>query len=148
MTGVCSTGKIEMVKTLGADQIIDYTKEDFTLNGQTYDVIFDTVGSSSFSRCRNSLNSGGIYLTTVPTLEMIPHLINPFKKVGKSIGFAATALQSAKKKIIDLEFINQAIEEGSYLPVIDRTYPLEELARAHIYVEEGHKTGDVVITIA
>ena len=127
--------------------MIDYTREDFTQNGQTYDIIFDTVGSSSFSRSKSSLEPGGLYLTTIPTLEMIPHLLNPFRNTGRTIRFAATALRSKKKQLIDLAIINQIIEEGKYLPVIDRVFSLEEIAQAHRYVADGHKTGDVVISI-
>jgi NADPH:quinone reductase-like Zn-dependent oxidoreductase len=147
VTGVCSTKKIDLVKSLGADQVIDYTAEEFTENGQIYDIIFDTVGSSSFSRSKGSLNPQGIYLTTVPTLEVVPHLLNPFSGSGRSVKFAATALRSTKKQLVDLEIINRIIEEGNYLPVIDRVFPLEEIVQAHHYVAEGHKTGDVVITI-
>lgn len=147
VTGVCSPGKIDLIKSLGADHLIDYTREDFTENGQTYDIVFDTVGSSSFSRSKGSLNPRGLYLTTMPTLEVIPHLLNPFSNSGRSAKFAATALRSKKKQLVDLAIINQIIEEGKYLPVIDKVYPLEEIIQAHIYVKEGHKTGDVVITI-
>jgi NADPH:quinone reductase-like Zn-dependent oxidoreductase len=147
ITGVCSTKKIDLIQSLGADKVIDYTQEDFTQNGETYDIIFDTVGSSSFSRCKSSLNPRGLYLTTVPTLEMIPHMLNPFSSSGRSIKFAATALRSTTKQLVDLAIINQIIEEGRYLPVIDKVYPLEEIVQAHKYVKAGHKTGDVVITI-
>jgi len=147
LTGVCSSGKIDLVKSLGADQTVDYTREDFTQNGLSYDVIFDTVGSTSFQSCQGSLNPRGVYLTTVPTLEIIPHLLNPFKNRTKTVKFAATALRPTKKKLIDLAYINKVIQEGKYLPVIDRVYPLEDIIKAHIYVEEGHKTGDVVITL-
>ena len=148
VTGVCSSGKIDLIKSLGSDQVIDYTQENFTQNGLSYDVIFDTVGSSSYSRCKRSLKPRGVYLTTVPTLEVIPHLLNPSRKFGRSVKFAATALRPTKKKLIDLAIINQVIDEGKYLPVIDRVFPLEDIVKAHHYVQEGHKTGDVVITTA
>ncbi len=147
VTGVCSSKKIDLIQSLGADKVIDYTQEDFTQNGETYDIIFDTVGSSSFSRCKSSLNPRGLYLTTVPTLEMIPHMLNPFSSSGRSIKFAATALRSTSKQLVDLAIINQIIEEGKYIPVIDKVFPLEEIPQAHKYVKEGHKIGDVVITI-
>jgi NADPH:quinone reductase-like Zn-dependent oxidoreductase len=147
VTGVCSTRKIDLVRSLGADEVIDYTQEDFTKNGQSYNVIFDNIGSSSFSRCKSLLEPRGVYLTTVPTLEVLPHFLNPFRNSGKSVRFAATALQKTPKKIRDLNFINQVIEEGKYLPVIDCEYPLEEIIEAYNYVKAGHKTGDVVITI-
>jgi len=147
VTGVCSAGKIELIRSLGADEVIDYSQDDFTQNGQIYDVIFDTVGSSSFSRCKGSLKPKGVYLTTVPTLEALPHLLNPFKDQTRSAKFAATALRPTKKKLIDLAIINRIIEEGKYLPVIDEVFHLEEIVQAHHHVEEGHKTGDVVISL-
>jgi len=122
VTGICSSVKIDLVLSLGADKVIDYTQEDFTHNGQTYDVIFDTVGSSSFSRSKKSLKSRGVYMTTVPTLEVLPHLLNPFKNLTKSARFAATALRATNKKLIDLAIINRIIEEGKYLPVIDKVF--------------------------
>ncbi len=147
VTGICSSGKIDLVKTLGADQVIDYKKEDFTRNGEQYHVIFDNVGSSSYLRAKSSLKSCGFYLTTVPSPETLIHYLNPFRKTGKSVSFAATALQSAKRKIQDLEYINHLIEAGKYTPVIDRQYPLEEIVQAYHYVKSGHKIGDVVLTI-
>lgn len=147
VTGICSSAKIDLVQSLGADKVIDYTQENFTHNGQTYHVIFDTVGSSSFSRSKKSLKPKGVYLTTVPALEVLPHFLNPFKNQTKSARFAATALRATKKKLIDLAIINRIIEEGKYLPVIDKVFALEEIVQAHHHVEEGHKTGDVVITI-
>jgi len=122
VTGICSTTKIDLVQSLGADKVIDYTREDFSKNGQTYDIIFDTVGSSSFSHSQKSLKPRGVYLKTVPTLELIPHLLNPFKSRSKTVKFAATALRATKKKLIDLAIINRIIEEGKYLPVIDKVF--------------------------
>lgn len=147
VTAVCSTLKIGLIQSLGADQVIDYTKENFTQTGNSYNVIFDNVGSSSFDRCKALLKPRGIYLTTIPTLEVLLHLLNPFRNAGKSVRFAATALQKPGKKISDLNFINQLIEEGRYQPVIDRSYPLEEIVQAYEYVKAGHKTGDVILLI-
>jgi len=147
VTGVCSRANLELVKSLGASEVIDYTKEDFTNSGKAYDVIFDAVAKRSFAACRGSLEPGGVYLTTTPTLEVIPFLLWPFKTKSKRAKFAATALRSANKKAEDLGFLKQIIEEGKYRAVIDRQYPLEEIVEAHRYVEEGHKKGDVVIVI-
>jgi NADPH:quinone reductase-like Zn-dependent oxidoreductase len=147
VTGVCSTRNLELVKSLGADKVIDYTVEDFTQSGQTYDIIFDAVGKSSFSLCNRSLMQGGIYLTTVPGLEVLVKKIWPLKRGSKKADFAATGLRSARKKVKDLLFLKELIEAGKINAVIDRRYPLEQMAEAHRYVEKGHKAGNVVITV-
>jgi NADPH:quinone reductase-like Zn-dependent oxidoreductase len=147
VTGVCSTTNLEWVKSLGADQVIDYTQEDFTNNGMTYDIIFDTVGKCSFSKCKDSLTDEGIFLTTVPTPMGILNAILPTKRDGKKVKFTAAGLRSASEKIKDLVFLTELIEAGKIKPVIDRCYPLEQIAEAHRYVEQGHKKGNVVITL-
>jgi NADPH:quinone reductase-like Zn-dependent oxidoreductase len=142
VTGVCSTTKLELVKSMGADKVIDYTKEDFTKHGETYDIIFDTVGKSPFSGSKRSLKKEGIYLFTtfgLPRLFQILWL----------------NLTSSKKAIIgllketteDLIFLRELIEAGKLKAVIDRRYPLEQAAEAHRYVEKGQKMGNVVITV-
>ncbi|MDH5637073.1 MAG: NAD(P)-dependent alcohol dehydrogenase, partial [Nitrospinota bacterium] len=142
VTGVCGPTNIDMVKSLGADKVIDYTKEDFTQNGQTYDIIFDTVGKTTFSQCANSLKEHGYYLHTVMVLAEIVGLwysITTGKKVvGGTFG----------KKIEDLIFLKGLIEAGKIKSVIDRLYPLERIAEAHEYADKGHKRGNVVITVA
>jgi len=144
VTGVCSTTNIDMVKSLGAEKVIDYTKEDFTLSGETYDIIFDTVGKVPFSHCRNALKDNGIYLTTVPNLTILTHML---KRSGKRAKFMAAGLRSPSVKADDLLYIKEQIETGNLISVIDRCYPLEELADAHRYVALGHKKGNVVITV-
>ena len=146
VTGVCSTSNLELVKSLGADQVIDYTKEDFAENGQTYDIIYDTVGKISFAKCKDSLTDEGIYLTTVPTPGIMFRTLWPAKS-GKRVKFLAAGLRPAHKKIIDLAFLTELIEAGKIKAVIDRTYPLEEMAEAHRYVEKGHKKGNIVIVV-
>jgi NADPH:quinone reductase-like Zn-dependent oxidoreductase len=148
VTGVCSTSNLELVKSLGADKVIDYTKEDFTQTGQTYDIIFDAVGKSSFSRCKGSLTQGGVYLTTVPTLEIIPSLFVSSKSRRKKVRFGAMGIKKAAEKVKDLLFLKEIIETGAVKAAIDRTYPLEQIAEAHRYVEQGHKKGNVVIIVA
>ena len=141
ITGVCSTGNLELVKSLGAHKVIDYTKEDFSQNGETYDVIFDTVGKSSFSRSKRSLKKKGFYLLANPGLS-------------QTVRGLWTSMTSDKKVIIalasyrteDLIFLKELIEAGKIKSVIDRRYSLEEIPEAHKYVEKGHKTGSVVIT--
>ena len=147
VTGVCSTTNLEWVKSLGADQVIDYTREDFIKNGKTYDIIFDTVGKRSFSECKGSLTAEGIYLATVPTPVIMLQALWPAKSGGKKAKFVAAGLRSAREKIKDLVFLTELIEAGKIKAVIDRCYPLEQMAEAHRYVEKGHKKGNVVITV-
>ena len=147
VTGVCSTTNLDLVKSLGADHVIDYTEEDFTQSGQTYDIIFDAVGKSSFLRCKDSLKGGGVYLTTVPSPEAILQRLRTSVWGRKKVSFAATGLRRASAKAKDLAFISELIEAGKIKAVIDRRYPLVQMAEAHRYVETGHKKGDVVITI-
>ncbi len=147
VTGVCSTANIEWVKSLGADQVIDYTQEDFTKNGKTYDIIFDTVGKRSFSECKGSLTNGGIYLTTIPMPVIMLQVLWTSVAGGKKAKFAATGLRPTREKAKDLVFLTQLIEAGKLRAVIDRSYPLEKIVDAHRYVEKGHKKGNVVITV-
>ena len=147
VTAVCSTANIELVKSLGAYKVIDYTKEDFTRNGQTYDIIFDAVGKSSFSRCKNSLTQKGVYVTTVPALDFMLGMLLTSKSAGKKAAFVAPGLRSSSEKAKDLIFLRELIEAGKIRSVIDRRYPLEEIIVAHKYVESGHKKGNVVITL-
>jgi NADPH:quinone reductase-like Zn-dependent oxidoreductase len=147
VTGVCSTANLEWVKALGADQVIDYTKQDFTENGQTYDIIFDTVGKCSYSKARDSLSNTGIYLSTVPNLETMLQALWTSKSDGKKVRFIAAGLRPASQKINDLEFLTGLIEQGGFKPVIDKCFPLEQIAEAHRLVESGHKKGNVVIVM-
>jgi NADPH:quinone reductase-like Zn-dependent oxidoreductase len=147
VTGVCSAANLELVKALGASKVADYTREDFTQTGQTYDIIFDAVGKSSFSRCRNSLTPRGIYLTTVPMPATLLQMLWTLLARGKKAKFTATGLRSARKKKEELVFLTELVEAGEFRAVIDRCYPLEQMAEAHRYVEKGHKKGNVVITV-
>ncbi len=147
VAGVCSTANLEWVKSLGADPVVDYTREDFTENGRSYDIIFDTVGKIPFSACKGSLTDEGIYLTTVPTPAIMLHALWPAKSGGKKARFMAAGLRPSREKIKDLVFLAKLIEAGEIKPVIDRCYPLEQIVEAHRYVATGHKKGNVVITL-
>jgi 2-desacetyl-2-hydroxyethyl bacteriochlorophyllide A dehydrogenase len=142
VSGVCSTTNLEMVKSLGADRVIDYTKEDFTKSGQTYDVIFDAVGKSSFSRCKGSLKEKGVYLVTLPKLAVLLQMLWTSIVGGKKV-----KMEGAPAKVENLLFLKELIEAGHLRTVIDRRYPLEQTAEAFRYVEKGHKKGNVVITV-
>ena len=141
--GVCGTKNIGLLKSLGTDTVIDYTKEDFTKNGPTYDLIFDAVGKRSFSDCKGSLKPEGIYISTLPTLVLLMQMFWTAKVGGKKAMYFDA---SASKE--DLVFLRELIESGELKAVIDRGYPLEQMAEAHRYVDKGHKMGNVVISVA
>ncbi len=147
VTGVCSTTNLELVKSLGADRVIDYTKEDFTRNGRTYDIIFDAVGKNSYSNCKNSLNKNGIFLETDLTPGIIPQMLWTSMAGSKKAIIAFTGLSPVSERSENLVFIKELIEAGKVKPVIDRRYPLEQIAEAQSYVEKGHKKGNVIITL-
>ncbi len=145
VTAVGNTKNVELVRSLGADVVLDYTREDFTKNGETYDVVFDAVGKHSFRRCRHSLKPGGIFLETdlgfmwhVPLLALTTRVI----------GSKRVTLQIPKYTKEDVSHVKELVEAGKYRPVIDRTYPLEQVVEATRYVETGQKTGNVVLTVA
>jgi NADPH:quinone reductase-like Zn-dependent oxidoreductase len=143
VTGVCSTTNLEMVKSLGADKVVDYKKEDFTKSGQTYDVIFDAVGKSSFSRCKSSLKEKGLYLVTVPKLTVLLQM-----QWTSRMGSKKVKMEGAPASLDNLVFLKELAEAGKLRTVIDRRYPLEQIVEAFKYVEKGHKKGHVVITVA
>jgi NADPH:quinone reductase-like Zn-dependent oxidoreductase len=143
VTGVCSTANLDLVKSLGANHIIDYTRQDFAENGETYDIIFDTAGKSSFSRCKDSLKETGLYLATTGGI-LTGYLLTRWTSLagGKKYIFAMSI-----EKTDALIFLKELIEAGKIKPVIDRRYLLEEIVEAHRYVETGRKKGNVVITV-
>jgi 2-desacetyl-2-hydroxyethyl bacteriochlorophyllide A dehydrogenase len=142
VTGVCSTRNVDMVRSIGADHVIDYTQEDFTKSSETYDIIFDVVGKSSFSPSLRSLKKNGLYLLANPGLSQMVRGRWTSIRSGKKV-IAGTA----SEKIEDLLFLKDLIEAGKIKTVIDRHYPLEQTSEAHRYVEKGHKKGNVVITV-
>ncbi len=144
VTAVCNTKNLELVRSLGADRVIDYTQEDFTKNGETYDVIFDAVGKHSFRRCRRSLKPGGIYVSTDP--GFLWHLLI-LALLTRRLGDKRVKMRITKYTKKDILFLKELIEAGNYRPVIDRTYRLEDVVEATRYVETGQKTGNVVLTL-
>lgn len=146
VTGVCGVSNRELVMGLGADKAVDYTKEDFTETGDTYDIIFDAVGKSSFSHCKKALSPGGIYLSTVPTLSLLAQMLLTSKSCRSKAVFTSTGLRKPEEKKEDLIFLKRLIETGKIKPVVDRIYSLERMADAHRYVETGHKKGSVAVT--
>jgi NADPH:quinone reductase-like Zn-dependent oxidoreductase len=145
VTAVCNTKNLELVRSLGADEVVDYTREDFTENGERYDVVFDAVGKHSFRRCRNSLKPGGTYVTTdLGFMWHVPLLALATKRVGDR----RAALGIVKYTKEDVLFLRELLEGGSYRAVIDRRYPLDDIREATRYVETGQKTGNVVLTVA
>jgi len=140
VTAVCDTKNVELVRSLGADEVVDYLREDFTKNGRAYEVILDAVGKHSFFRCRGSLEPGGLFVAT-DGLYNFP-LAFLTSKLGKKVVFAVS--RHSKE---DLLFLKELIEAGKYRAVIDRRYPLEQVVEATRYVETGQKTGNVVLTL-
>ena len=144
VTAVCATTSVELVRSLGADEVVDYLKEDFTKNGETYDVVFDSVGKHSFRRCRSSLERGGIYLET--DLGFMWH-VPPLALLTRWIGDKKVTLPIPRYQKADVLLVKELIEAGKYRAVIDRTYPLDDVVEATRYVETGQKTGNVVLTM-
>jgi NADPH:quinone reductase-like Zn-dependent oxidoreductase len=143
ITAVCGTKNVELVRSLGADRVIDYMKEDFTKNGETYHVIFDAVGKHSFKRCRASLKPGGLYLPTDGAINIVLAVM-PARKGAKRVVFQIPPRIPRQ----DVLFLKELVEAGEYRPVIDRCYPLEDVVEATRYVETQQKTGNVVLTVA
>jgi len=142
VTGVCSTGNLELVKSIGADKVIDYTSQDFTQNRETYDIIVDTAGTAPFSRSKGSLTEGGrllLVLGTLPDMLQAPWVSMTSRKkvIAGPVGGSAE----------DLRFLASLAESGQFKPVIDRCYPFDQIAEAHRYVDTGRKRGNVVITL-
>jgi len=142
ITGVCSTGNAEMVKSLGADKVIDYTKEDFTKSDERYDFVFDVVGKTTFSQCKGILKPKGIYLENMLEIKDMLRMIWTSITGGKKIK-GGVSIESAE----NLNFFIKLYKSGKLKPVIDRIFPMEQTAEAFKYVEQGHKKGNVVIKI-
>jgi NADPH:quinone reductase-like Zn-dependent oxidoreductase len=142
VTGVCSAGNRDLVKSLGAGTAIDYTREDFTRNGETYDIIVDTAGTAPYARCKASLKPGGRLLVVLGTLADM--LQAPWLSLTSGTRvIAGTPAWSVE----DLRFLARLAEAGQFKPVIDRRFPFAQMAEAHRYVDTGRKKGNVVITL-
>ncbi|HWP94211.1 MAG TPA: NAD(P)-dependent alcohol dehydrogenase [Gammaproteobacteria bacterium] len=142
VTGVCSAANAELVRSLGATHVIDYTKEDFTRNGETYDMIVDTAGTAPFSRCRHSLATGGRLLMVLAGLPAMLQMPWAAMSGGKRL-----IVGTAEERVADLVFLAELARTGRYRPVIDRCYPFERIVEAHRYVDTGRKRGSVAITL-
>ena len=145
VTAVCNTKNVELVRSLGADRVIDYTREDYTKHGETYDVVFDAVGKTSFRRCRRLLKRGGLYVET--DLGFMWH-VPPLALLSRWIGDKRVKIGMAKYTKKDILFLKELIEAGKYRAVIDRSYLLEQVVEATRYVETGDKTGNVVLVVS
>ncbi len=147
VTGVCSSSSKKLVKSIGADRVIDYTKEDFTKSGETYDIIFDLVGKTSFSQCKKLLKENGKFLEAGITLGVLPSVLWTSLFSKKKTMIMATGLRPPVERIKDLIFVTELIETGKIIPIIDKIFPLEKIVEAHSYVDTGHKKGNVIISI-
>ncbi len=147
VTGVCSTNNLELVKSLGANKVIDYTKEDFTQMNETYDIIFDLVGKTTFKQCKKSLNQNGRFLEAAITLKIFPSVLRTSMFSKKKAMIMATGLRPPKERTRDLIFLGELIEAGKFKAVIDSSFPFDQIAEAHRYVDNGHKKGNVIITL-
>lgn len=148
VVGVCSTDHLELVRSLGADHVIDYTHEDFTDVRDRYDVIFDAVGKRTFRECRPALTPDGIYLSTVPSLPVLLRARHARStETGRRAGILFTGLHKLSEKSADLTLMGELVESGAIVPVIDRVLPFGEIADAHRRVDGGHKAGNVVVAM-
>ena len=142
VTGVCGTPRLDFVNSLGADKVIDYTKEDFTENGETYDVVFGGLGKTPFSKVKNSLNSNGRYVLTSFKMRQVGQML-----MTKLFGNKKVNLVILSQKSKDLREVKNLIEEGKLKAFLDKRFSFEQMDKAHRYVEEGHKKGHVVIQV-
>lgn len=147
VTGVCSTTNLELVKFLGADHVIDYTKQDFTKTDQIYDIIYDTVGKSTFSSCKRTLTENGIYISPVLGMPLLGDMIYTSLFGKKKVKFSATGTLSVKDLRILFQELKGIIERGKIKTIIDEAFPLENIVEAHTYIDKGHKKGNVIVII-
>jgi NADPH:quinone reductase-like Zn-dependent oxidoreductase len=146
-TAVCGPANVDLVTSLGADQVIDYAKQDFTQLDEAYDVILDAVGKSTFSSCQRVLAPHGLYLTTVPSLGILGSMVRTSLFGDKKARIVFSGLRPTAEKLANLQLINELWRDGAIQPVIDRVFPLEKAADAHRYIDAGHKRGNVVLAM-
>ena len=147
VTGVCSERNGGLVKSLGAHYVIDYNREDFTKSGKTYDIIYDTIGKSSFSKSKSALKENGSYISPVLKFSLLIQMITTAIFGKKKAKFAASGLKSDGELKILLEQLVHIFRAGKLKTIIDRQFPLEKAAQAHQYIAKGHKKGNVVLAI-
>ena len=145
VTGVCSSSSEELVRSIGADKTIDYTKENFTKSTNSYDIIFDLTGKISFSECKNNLEPKGKFLQAAITMSVFPSVLWSAMFGSKKALIMATGLRPPAERTKDLIFIGELLDAGKIKPVIDKKYPFEQIADAHKYVDAGHKKGNVLL---
>jgi len=147
VTAVCGPNNIDMVTAIGADHVIDYTVNDFRTHLNTFDIIFDVVGKSSYSKSKYALKKEGVYLTTVPDFGAIAHMMTLSKLKSRKAKFVATGLRKAPQKIEDLNYLTDLYKKGHITSVIDQTFVLDDIINAHTYVDKGHNKGNVVLLV-
>ncbi|WP_339924438.1 NAD(P)-dependent alcohol dehydrogenase [uncultured Cyclobacterium sp.] len=147
VTGICSSTNIEMVKSLGADHVIDYTKQNFPNIEQTYDIIYDTIGQLSFSTCKGSLTERGVYVSPVLGMPLLFQMLRTSIFGSKKAKFSATGIRPVPELKMLFEEVKEIIEAGKLKSIMDRSYPLEQVGNAHRYIDKGHKRGNVVLTM-
>lgn len=147
VTGICSTQNIELVKSLGADHVIDYTKQNFSKNDQTYDIIYDTIGQLSFSACKSSLTEKGMYVSPVLGMPLLFQMLRTSIFGSKKAKFSATGLKPVAELKLLFNEVKEIIETGKLKSIIDKCYPLEQVGNAHRYIDKGHKRGNVVLVM-
>ena len=148
VTAVCSTSNVELVKSIGADKVVDYKKDDFIKSNETYDIIFDTVGNLRYPQIKKSLAQSGIFIQASITLSVFPFVLWTSIFSSKKVKIAATGLRPPSERVKDLVLLKELMEAEKIKPVIDRTYSFDQIVEAHRYVDTGRKRGNVVITVS
>ncbi|MBI9011827.1 MAG: NAD(P)-dependent alcohol dehydrogenase [Clostridiales bacterium] len=147
VTAVCGSSNIEMVKDIGADHVVDYTKDDFTTHLNSFDIIFDVVGKSSYSKSKYALKKEGVYLTTAPDFGAVIHMMTLSRLKSKKAKFVATGLRKVPQKIEDLNYLTELYKNGQINSVIDQSFVLDDIIKAHTYVDKGHSKGNVILIL-